>query len=462
MSGLLLQRLLAQLGERPDDQIFLGLDRITRAEFADLVWRFAGGLRKRNARSFALLAKPGPATLALLVAAVGMEVRVDLISPRGGTELVQGRLDAAAPDFVVADPGLRWLLKGPGWLRRPAGLPDWRIWPETVGIDDIGAAQVRRFGIEPDSGAVTVFIGGSAEAPLGVVHTAGSLSAGTEMLAGLFDAGGDGPVFADTYRTMLAALAVDLPIVVPRADPRRLARQFAKWRPSHTWLTARQWRLALSAGAAPRGRAFATPATAGLLARLRAAGADEAIGVFATPEVYPVAAVESLSQRVHAQQGEHVGRLFDGVEARIVDGELIFSGTSMAPRIVDGGWLDEVPIGERGALEGRDLWWQGRRADVIWWGDRIIHAGLHEPRLAVDGVDVALLVGVPTGDGDDRLAVLAQASAPSEAVRGALRRRARELGLAVEHIVFADVPTINGSDAPDRDAARAIVAERIG
>ncbi|WP_297749462.1 class I adenylate-forming enzyme family protein [uncultured Tessaracoccus sp.] len=463
MSELLLQRVLDGLADRPDDPAFLGLDRISRAEFADLVRTYAGGLRKRKARNFVLMARPGPASFALALAAVGMGVRIDLISPKGGTELVQSRLEETVPDFVVAEPGLRFLLKGPGWLRRPAGLPDWRIWPEIISIDDVGGAQVRRYGVEEDQSALTVFTSGTTSHPVGVVHTAGSLSAGAEMVSTLFDADAPGPVMAGTFFAMLPAYALGKPIVLPARNPRRLAGQLRKWRPSHTYLTPPQWRAALAAGATTTGRVFAGSATvtANLLSRLRAAGADEAWGVYAMTEVFPAAVIESRNKLTDDARGDHVGRLFDGVDARIEDDEIILSGRSMAPRCIDGAWRDDVATGDLGVLEGRELWLQGRRKDMILRGTDNIYPGLYEPRLTVEGVDVALLLGVPADDGDEELALLVDAGARSDKLRGVLQRRARELGLVVDHIIFDTVPTSGRSNKPDRQAARALVQQHI-
>lgn len=461
----MIQQVLDTLAERPDDPVFLGIDRITRAEFKELVWSYAGGLRKRKARNFALIARPGPTTLALALAAVGMGVRVDLIDPRGGSELVAARVESAVPDFVVAEPGLKFALKGPRWLRDALRLPDWRIWPDIVGIDDLGAAQVRRFGVEDDQSALLVFTSGTTDEPKGIVHTAGSLSAGMGMVASLFDADAsrERPVVADTFFAMLPALATGLPIVRPAKQAKKLARQLARWEPTHTYLTPPMWRAALDAGATLTGRAYAGSATvtASLLQRLRDAGAEQAWGVYAMTEVFPIAAVESREKLADDERGDHVGRLFDGVEARMADdGELIYSGASMAPRHVEGDWVDEVASGDLGELDGRDVFLHGRKKDMVLVGARNIYPGLYEPRLSVDGVDVALLVGVPADDGDERLVLLAQAANPTPALRKTLETKARRMDLPLADIVFDEVPLSGRSRKPDRAAARERLAGR--
>ncbi|WP_296138383.1 class I adenylate-forming enzyme family protein [uncultured Tessaracoccus sp.] len=459
----MIEELLQDLRARPDALVFLGRDRITRAEFADLVWTFAGGLRARNPRNVALVARPGPATLAFALAAVGMGVRLDLVDPRGGTELVQGRLEAAVPDVVVAEPWLRFALKGPGWLRRPLGLPDWRIWPEVVAIDDVGGAQVRRFALTPEQSALCVFTSGTTDDPTGVVHSLASLDAGFGMVASLFDAHAEGPVVADTFFAMLPAIALGLPVLRPASRPAALAKQLRRWRPSHTYLTPPRWRALLAAGGTVTGRTFAgsAPVTAELLGRLRGAGASEAWGVYAMTEVFPVAAVESSNKDADDPLGDHAGRLFDGVEARVEGDELILAGTSMAPRRVDGSWVDEVPTGDLAHLDGRELWLRGRTKDMILQGATNIYPGLYEPRLTLDGVDVALLLGIPGEDADERLVLLAQPTGAPGDLERRLIRRARELGLRLDAVVLDEVPTSGRSDKPDRAAARALVQERL-
>lgn len=460
----MIQQVLDTLGQRPDEPVFLGLDRITRREFADLVWTYAGGLRKRKARNFALVARPGPTTLALALAAVGMGVRIDLIDPRGGTELVQARLDAAVPDFVVAEPGLKFALRGPKWLRKPLRLPDYRIWPEIISIDDLGGAQVRRFGVDDDQSALLVFTSGTTDEPKGIVHTAGSLSSGMRMVSSLFDPLANGPVMAGTFFVMLPALALGMPVVRPARKPAKLVRQFRKYRPSHTYLTPPEWRAALDAGAKLTGRVFAgsAPVTPELLRRQREAGASQAWGVYAMTEVFPAAAVESRDKPDDDPRGDFVGTLFDGVEARIIDDEVILSGASMAPRYVEGDWRDDVATGDLGRLEGRRLWLHGRRKDMILRRAENIYPGLYEPRLTLDGIDVALLLGLPGEDGDERLVLFAQPRDGGEGHRRALEAKARELGLTLDGIVLGEVPTSGRSDKPDRAAARELAMKELG
>ena len=133
----------------------------------------------------------------------------------------------------------------------------------------------------------------------------------------------------------------------------------------------------------------------------------------------------------------------------------------MAPRRVDGSWVDEVPTGDLAHLDGRELWLRGRTKDMILQGATNIYPGLYEPRLTLDGVDVALLLGIPGEDADERLVLLAQPTGAPGDLERRLIRRARELGLRLDAVVLDEVPTSGRSDKPDRAAARALVQERL-
>lgn len=94
---------------------------------------------------------------------------------------------------------------------------------------------------------------------------------------------------------------------------------------------------------------------------------------------------------------------------------------------------------------------------MVLVGARNIYPGLYEPRLTVDGVDVALLVGVPADDGDERLVLLVQAANSTPALRRTLETLARQMDLPLADIVFGEVPLSGRSRKPDRAAARELL-----
>lgn len=340
----MLDAILDALRDERGHDVFLGADRISHREFANLVWTYAGGLRLREARSIALVGRPGPPTLAMLLAAVGTGTRVDWIDPRAGEGLVRARLEAAASTITVAESGLAWPLRGPGWLRRGMGLPSMDTWPEIVPIDHIGAAQQRRFGPEPDAAAMAVFEQGRTEEPLGVVHSVASLSEGLDNLASVCD--GDGPVLTDSILVMLACLGAGRPIVAAARRRRVLAAQVRRRKVACSVLHC--WERVLAAGSPVSGTVVTVEESTATLARLRELGAERVIRMYALPGLFPIA---------FSDEPEGPLRLVDGVDAwSSRDGELRVAGPAMAPRAIEGPWLDDLGTGRNGVVDGRRLW----------------------------------------------------------------------------------------------------------
>ncbi|NLE99285.1 MAG: hypothetical protein GX596_15050 [Propionibacterium sp.] len=336
----MLAEILEGLRTRSDADVFLGADRITQHEFADLVWTYAGGLRLRQARSVALVGRPGPTTVAMMLAGIGTGTRVDWVDPRAGEAYVRARIEAAAPDIAIAESGLAWPLKGPKWLRRSMGLPSIDVWPEIVPIDHIGAAQQRSFGLEPEAPALTLFPRGRLEEPIGVVHSVASLSAGLRGLAAIDEGGG--AVLTDSLLAMLAAVGGGRPIVrASRAGavPKQLRRHAVEC----SYLAS--WDEVSGTGARLTGTVVVdATAPATTLHSLRGSGADRVMRVYALPELFPIAHSDT----------DGVLELTDGVEARVADdGTLRLRGRAMAPRTIEGPYLDDVT--SRGRLAGRTL-----------------------------------------------------------------------------------------------------------
>lgn len=76
------------------------------------------------------------------------------------------------------------------------------------------------------------------------------------------------------------------------------------------------------------------PAGAALLGRVRAAGADEAWGVYALTELFPAAAVEAAEKAAFTGDGDLVGAPLPGVVTGSgPDGELLLSGPRPATAI---------------------------------------------------------------------------------------------------------------------------------
>ena len=98
---------------------------------------------------------------------------------------------------------------------------------------------------------------------------------------------------------------------------------------------------------------------------------------------------------------------------------------------------------------------------MILRGAENIYPGLYEPALHIPGVELAVIVGVPGGDGDERVVAVVQpcAGADHDAVRAALRSPLDRMGTArPDTVLLADVPLAGRSRKPDRAAASRLAA----
>ncbi|UQX03621.1 class I adenylate-forming enzyme family protein [Streptomyces sp. RerS4] len=324
-----------------------------------------------------------------------------------------------------------------------------------------------------------VFTSGTTSRPRAVVHTRAGLAAGMETVASLFDDGGGAgvggagvggaePVLGGTFFVLVPALTRGAPVALPARSPRVLARQLARLRPRDTYLTPPQLRDALGAGARFGGRVWtgSAPASAALLGRVRAAGAEQAWGVYALTELFPAAAVESREKAAFDGAGDLVGAPLPGVRAvPDADGQLLLAGPAARDR-----YLGEEPdpwvrTGDRARLDGAGrIVLEGRCKDMVLRRAENIYPGLYEPGLQVPGVELGVLVGVPAGDGDERLVAVVQPrpGVPEPALRAALSEPLRRMGAArPDALLFARIPLSGRSRKPDRAAVSALAARRL-
>jgi acyl-CoA synthetase (AMP-forming)/AMP-acid ligase II len=257
-------------------------------------------------------------------------------------------------------------------------------------------------------------------------------------------------------------------VLLPARTGRAVARQLRRVRPQATYLTPPQLRAVLAAGGRFTGRVWtgSAPASATLLDRVRQAGADEAWGVYALTEMFPVAAVEAAEKLEHAGDGDLVGHSLPGVQARVdASGELLLGGPAASDRYLGEPPHQWVATGDlaRRDRDGRLVLF-GRRKDMILRGAENVYPGLYEPALHLPGVSLALLVGVPAGDGDERLVALVEPEAGADAgrLRVALVEPLARMGAArPDEVVFATVPLAGRSRKPDRPAAARLAAAAL-
>ncbi|MGW5847732.1 AMP-binding protein [Streptomyces sp. NPDC055254] len=461
--------------------------RATRGELADLADAYAAALHARGLRpgdTVGVAVRPGPRALAVLLALWRLGLRGAVLDPGAGPDVLRARLALARPALVLADAAAQAVA---GWARplaRRAGL----ALPELAGLGPVATVGPRLPGCAPaldrtaarlgvpvhgdaggDADAVIVFTSGTTSRPRAVVHTRASLAAGMDSVTSLFDAEGDRPVLGGTFFVLVPSLTRGAPVALPARSARVLARQLHRLRPQDTYLTPPRLRDALGAGARFHGRVWtgSAPAGAGLLERVRDAGADRAWGVYALTELFPAAAVEAREKAAFDGPGDLVGAPLPGVRAEPdADGQLLLSGPAARHR-----YLGEEPdpwvrTGDRARLDaaGRIVL-EGRCKDMVLRRAENIYPGLYEPTLQVPGVELAVLVGVLDGDGDERLVAVVQpcGGACESALRAALSQPLRRMGSArPDALLFARIPLSGRSRKPDRAATSALAARRLG
>ncbi|MFJ3513653.1 MULTISPECIES: AMP-binding protein [unclassified Streptomyces] len=461
--------------------------RATRGELAELADAFAAALHARGLRAgdtVGVAVRPGARALAVLLALWRLGLRGAVLDPGAGPDVLRARLALARPSLVLADAAAQAVA---GWARPLArrarlALPDLaELGPvATVGPRLPGCAPALDLGapragvpapggdLDGDADAVIVFTSGTTSRPRAVVHTRASLAAGMATVAGLFDARGDRPVLGGTFFVLVPALTRGAAVALPAGNARVLARQLHRLRPQDTYLTPPRLRDALGAQARFHGRVWtgSAPAGAGLLERVRASGAAEAWGVYALTELFPAAAVESREKSAFEEAGDLVGAPLPGVLAKPdATGQLLLSGPAARHR-----YLGEEPdpwvrTGDRARLDGAGrIVLEGRSKDMVLRRAENIYPGLYEPALHVPGVELAVLVGIPAGEGDERLVAVVQPQrgADEQAVRAALSEPFARMGTArPDAVLLARIPLSGRSRKPDRAATAALAARRM-
>ncbi|MFI6528480.1 class I adenylate-forming enzyme family protein [Streptomyces uncialis] len=455
----------------------------TRGDLAELADRYAAALHARGLTpggTVGVAVRPGPRALAVLLAAHRLGLRAAVLDPGAGPEVLRARLALARPDVVLADAAAQAVA---GWARPLArrarlALPDLAdLGPvATVGPRLPGCAPALDTGartdglprpVDGDGDAVVVFTSGTTALPRAVVHTRSSLAAGMATVAELVSPEPGRPVLGGTFFVLVPSLASGAPVALPARSPRTLARQLRRLTPQATYLTPPQLRAALDVGARFSGRVWtgSAPAGAALLGRVRAAGAGEAWGVYALTELFPAAAVEAAEKAAFTGDGDLVGAPLPGVVTGSgPDGELLLSGPAARDRYLGAAPDPWVATGDRARLEGGRIVLEGRLKDMVLRGAENIYPGLYEPALHIPGVALAVLVGVPAGDGDERLVAVVQPEpgAAPDRVRAALSGPLDRMGGArPDALLLADVPLSGRSSKPDRAATAKLAATRL-
>ncbi|BFU43662.1 class I adenylate-forming enzyme family protein [Krasilnikovia sp. MM14-A1004] len=454
--------------------------RARRGELSRLTRGYAAALHARGLApgdTVGVAVRPGPRSLAVVLAAYRLGLRVAVLDPTAGPDVLLARLGVAAPRLVLADAAAQAVA---GWAaplarRAQLALPDLAALAPaaTIGPRLPGSAPALAPATGPapvydgDGDAVVIFTSGTTSSPRAVVHTRAGLAAGMRAVTELVRPVPGEAVLGGTFFVLVPSLAAGAPVALPARRPRTLARQAARLRPQATYLTPPQLRAALAAGTRFTGRVYSgsAPVSAGLLAAVRRAGAREAWGVYALTEVFPAAAVEAADKAAFDGTGDLVGDLLPGVRATVdPGGQLLLAGPNAADRYLGEPPLTRVCTGDVGRLDGRRVVLGGRCKDMILRGAENIYPGLYEPALHVPGVALAVLVGVPAGDGDERVVALVQPEpgVAEAAVRAALRDPLTRMGAArPDDVLLTDVPLAGRSRKPDRAAAARLATAHL-
>ncbi|WP_432135251.1 class I adenylate-forming enzyme family protein [Streptomyces sp. bgisy154] len=457
--------------------------RATNGELADLADRYTAALHTRGiARggTVGVAVRPGPRALAVMLAVHRLGARAAVLDPGAGPDVLRTRLALARPDVVLADATAQ---AAAGWARPLArrarlALPDLaELGPvTTVGPRLPGCAPALDTGpraaplprpVDEDGDAVIVFTSGTTSRPRAVVHTRSSLAAGMAAVAGLVRPRAGRPVLGGTFFVLVPSLAGGAPVALPARSPQVLSRQLRRLAPQATYLTPPQLRRLLAVGGRFSGRVWtgSAPASAELLSRVKHAGADEAWGVYALTELFPAAAVEQADKAAFTAEGDLVGIPLPGVAAKTdASGELLLSGPAARDRYLGEEPDPWVATGDRARLDSGRIVLEGRRKDMVLRHAENIYPGLYEPALHVPGVELALLVGVPADDGDERLVAVVQPEpgADRAALRAALAGPLRRMGSArPDAVLLTDIPLAGRSLKPDRAATARLAARRL-
>jgi olefin beta-lactone synthetase len=486
----MIDELAAALRHEPDRPAILAVTRrgtvatrVTRGDLADLADRYAAALHRRGlepGETIGVAVRPGARSLALLLAARRLGLRIAALDPNAGPDVLLARLAQARPALVLADAAAQAVA---GWARplarRAAGLE----LPSLATVGPVATVGRRLPGCAPsldcswvpgrlpdrscNGDAVIIFTSGTTAKPRAVVHTWASLDAGMRAVTSLVGTLPAEPVIGGTLFVLISALASGAPVDLPAMSGRGLARQLRQLRPQATYLTPPALRSAVAAGASFTGRVWSgsAPVSAALLSQIKLSGAAEAYGVYALTEMFPVAIVEAADKAAYEGVGDLAGELVPGVRARVdASGQLLLAGPAACDRYLGERPLQWIATGDQarieGGGEGQRLVLAGRCKDMILRDAENIYPGVYEPALHVNGVSLAILVGFPASDGDERVAAVVQLApgADRRQVRVALREQFDRMGSARPDVLyFADVPLSGRSRKPDRQAASRLV-----
>jgi acyl-CoA synthetase (AMP-forming)/AMP-acid ligase II len=473
----------------------------------------AAGLHPGDAVVFSV--RPSVEAIVLILAtarAGGVLVAAD---PGMGESLFNRRMAAVQPRFVMAEsllyalsasrlarrvlrsrklelprvgrlPGCRFVRVGRRLPGTPPSLDAARLMAPLPGPARPLVAR------PPHAPVLIVFTSGTTAEPRAVVHSARSVAASVRAAHHVSDLGERSVVLTDQLHSALPALLAGSRVQLPPigADPAGILRLLYSARATHAFAVPsdlqrlvvyceqRSLRLPRSLrqlvlGSAPAGRM--------LLARLQPLLADgtRVVSLYGLTEMAPVARVDMEEKLAWEDEGDLVGRLLPGADARVAgDGELFVFGERLCERYLEsrgegkgGEPLAEVATGDLARMDGSGrLVLLGRKKEMIIRNGFNIYPALYEERIAaLPGVArCAMISAWDEAHGDERV-VLVLESAVKGADPARLRRRV-ERALRTEaiidsmalpdEIVVMPLPEAGRTHKLDRDALRRAITRR--
>lgn len=454
--------------------------------------------------------RPAPDSMILLAGALAAGGSIVFADPGMSPDLFDARVRAAAPTHAAAESLIHAatsrgpigaLARGRGLtLPRLADLPVTQIYSgprlpgvphDAISLRHLGRRrhQVTRCAASSptvDDEALVVFTSGTTAQPRGVVHTQATLLAGFGAAVAALGVERGSVVLSDQAMIGLPVLLAGATWMMPRlglsthAGPATLGRILQRHNHiTHVFVVPGEVPAILDAVAARPGSlrtllCGGAPVTAGLVRSVADTwpGVDVA-SIYGMTEIVPIAVASGTDKLDWTGPGDPLGRLVDGVHARIAEGELIVRGPGLCAGLlspVDGTVtpLHEAATGDLAVDVGGRLALTGRSKDMIIRGTTNIYPGLYEPALSLlDGVRECAIVGVGGGDtsmqatGDPEVILAVVADGPAEAVRARVERAAETLidhAARPDRIVFVDaIPRRGRTRKPDRPAlARAL------
>lgn len=456
---------------------------MTRGELADLADGYAAALHHHGLTAgdtLGLAVRPGGRALSVMLAAHRLGLRIAVLDPSAGPDVLRARLALARPALVVADAAAQAVA---GWARPLARRAQLEL-PDLASLGPVLTAGRRLPGCAPalppraadgplpdrrgeDGDAVIIFTSGTTSRPRAVVHTRSGLAAAMQAVTGLVQPQPDRPVLGGAFFVLVPTLASGAPVALPARSARVLARQIPRLKPQASYLTPPQLRALLAESPRLTGAFYSgsAPVSANLLARTRQAGASRAWGVYALTEMFPAAAVEATEKAAFTEDGDLVGTPLPGVRTRIdAEGQLLLTGPGRSDRYLGEEPHEWVATGDVARLSGERVVLAGRCKDMILREAENIYPGLYEPALHIPGVNLAVLVGVPAGDGDERLVAVVEPEPgiDPQRLRTDLAPVLDRMGSARPDAVhFGPVPTSGRSRKPDRTATAKMAAAML-